>query len=153
MQSNQELNELKKKLMDRVKLILTKANTFKDSFNKYAYLWVDDRIQFMKQFLQITSDDILIVAMKLTSFNHKNESLLDKFKEQVDTYEKIYEDVYKLDDVCLFDKWFRIDIKPFKVILLNTVKKWSYMFKHYLLDDVTDRLIFFILLLFFLKKK
>lgn len=138
MQSNQELNELKKKLMDRVKLILTKANTFKDSFNKYAYLWVDDRIQFMKKFLQITSDN--------------NESLLDKFKEQVDTYEKIYEDVYKLDDVCLFDKWFRIDMKPFKVILLNTVKKWSYMFKHYLLDDVTDRLIFIILLLFFFSK-
>jgi dynein heavy chain, axonemal len=139
MQSNQELNELKKKLMDRVKLILTKANTFKDSFNKYAYLWVDDRIQFMKKFLQITSDN--------------NESLLDKFKEQVDTYEKIYEDVYKLDDVCLFDKWFRIDMKPFKVILLNTVKKWSYMFKHYLLDDVTDRLIFIILLLFFFLSK
>ena len=139
MHSNQELNELKKKLMDRVKLILTKANTFKDSFNKYAYLWVDDRIQFMKKFLQITSDN--------------NESLLDKFKEQVDTYEKIYEDVYKLDDVCLFDKWFRIDMKPFKVILLNTVKKWSYMFKHYLLDDVTDRLIFIILLLFFFLSK
>lgn len=31
-------------------------------------------------------------------------------------------------------------MKPFKAILTNTVKKWSYMFKNYLMTDVTDSL-------------
>ena len=55
-------------------------------------------------------------------------------------YEKIYDDVSKLDDIRLIDKWFRVDSKPFKTVLLNTVKKWSYMFKQHLMDDVTNRL-------------
>lgn len=59
----------------------------------------------------------------------------------MNTYEKIYEDVSKLEDVRLIDKWFRVDSKPFKTVLLNTVKKWSYMFKQHLMDDVTSRLI------------
>ena len=37
--------------MERVNSIMSKANEFKDSFNKYAYLWVDDRKEFMRQFL------------------------------------------------------------------------------------------------------
>ena len=59
---------------------------------------------------------------------------------KVGAYEKVYEDISKLDDVYLIDKWFRIDLKPFKSILLNIVKKWSYMFKVYLMTDVTDSL-------------
>ena len=47
LEARNELNEF----MDRVMSILTKANEFKYSFNKYAYLWVDDRQDFMKQFL------------------------------------------------------------------------------------------------------
>jgi dynein heavy chain, axonemal len=42
--------------------------------------------------------------------------------------------------VRIVDKWFRIDNKPFKTVLLNTVKKWSYMFKQHLMDDVTSSL-------------
>ena len=55
-------------------------------------------------------------------------------------YEKTYEDISKLNDITLIDKWFRIDGKPFKTGLLNTIKKWSYMFKQHLMDDVTNSL-------------
>ena len=54
----------------------------------------------------------------------------------MDTYENIYNDISRLDDAFIIDKWFRVDNKPFKTILLNTVKKWSYMFKHHLMDDI-----------------
>ena len=42
---------MKSDFMERVMNILTKAGEFKYTFNKYAYLWVDDRQEFMKQFL------------------------------------------------------------------------------------------------------
>jgi dynein heavy chain, axonemal len=46
-----DLSEMRQDLMERVNSIVNKANEFKDSFSKYAYLWVDDRKEFMRQFL------------------------------------------------------------------------------------------------------
>lgn len=135
-----DLSDAKQDLMERVHSILTKANEYKDSFNKYAYLWVDDRKEFMRQFLLynhvLTPEEIEAHAETGVP---ESPPTLEQFKEQVDQYEKTYEDVSKLDDVTLIDKWFRVDGKPFKTSLLNTVKKWSYMFKQHLMDDVTNR--------------
>ena len=46
-----DLSEMRQDLMERVNSIVNKANEFKDSFSKYSYLWVDDRKEFMRQFL------------------------------------------------------------------------------------------------------
>ena len=55
-------------------------------------------------------------------------------------YETTYEDIAKLKDFITLDKWFRINIKPFKAIAMSLIKKWSNMFKEHLLDDVTNNL-------------
>jgi dynein heavy chain len=127
--------------MERVNQILAKANEYKESFNKYAYLWVDDRKEFMRQFLLynhvLTQEEIEAHAETGVP---ESPPTLEQFKAQVDQYEKTYEDVSKIDDIRLIDKWFRIDSKPFKTALLNTIKKWSFMFKQHLMDDVTNSL-------------
>ena len=51
LEAKTDLSDMRHDLMERITAILTKANEFKYSFNKYAYLWVDDRKEFMKQFL------------------------------------------------------------------------------------------------------
>ena len=58
---------------------------------------------------------------------------------QVDSYETIYTEVDDMNPVATFDIWFRVDGKPFKQALLNIIKKWSFIFKQYLIDHVTDR--------------
>lgn len=40
-----------------------------------------------------------------------------------------------------FDKWFRVDMKPFKSNILDIIKKWSFMFKQHIMDDITNSLI------------
>ena len=47
----EELSEMRNELMDRVNIIMTKAMEYRNSFDNYAYLWVDDRHEFMRQFL------------------------------------------------------------------------------------------------------
>ena len=159
------MSEMRQELMDRVNTIMTKANEYKDSFSKYSYLWVDDRKEFMKQFLiynhVLTPEEIEAHAETGVP---ESPPTLEQFKEQVtqkmakiifpnylklfllfiflqvDSYEHIYEDVTKLEDIRTIDKWFRVDSKPFKQNLLNTVKKWSLMFKQHLMDDVTNSL-------------
>jgi dynein heavy chain, axonemal len=76
---------MKQEIMERVNLILAKSNEFKDSFNKYAYLWVDDRQDFMRQFLLynhvLTPDEI--EAHAETGGVPKSPPTLEQFKEQV----------------------------------------------------------------------
>ena len=47
----EELSDMRQDLMDRVQNIMNKANEYKNSFDSHAYLWVDDRTEFMRQFL------------------------------------------------------------------------------------------------------
>ena len=52
----------------------------------------------------------------------------------------MFDEVLKIKETTLIDKWFRISIKPFKTIVLNLIKKWSFMFKQHLMDDITNNL-------------
>jgi len=63
------------------------------------------------------------------------------FHFQVDTYEKIYDEVEEFEGTVIFEKWFRVDSRPFKQALLNIIKRWSFMFKQHLIDHVTNRYI------------
>lgn len=58
---------------------------------------------------------------------------------QIDHYEDLYAEVSQLEGFRVFDQWFRVDIGFFKVSLLNTIKKWSWLFKEHLLKHVTNR--------------
>ena len=51
MEDMEELSEIRSELMDRVQNIMSKACDYRNSFDHYAYLWVDDRNEFMRQFL------------------------------------------------------------------------------------------------------
>jgi len=136
----QDLGDLRNEFTERVNAVIAKANEFRALFNKYAYLWVDDRQEFMRQFLLyghvLTQEEIEANAEQGVP---QNLPTLQQFKEQVDTYESIYEEVSKFEDTKILDKWFRVDSRPFKQALLNIAKKWSFMFKQHLMDDVTNR--------------
>ncbi|CAF3393401.1 unnamed protein product [Rotaria sp. Silwood1] len=137
----QDLADLRTDFTDRVHAVIGKANEYRALFNKYAYLWVDDRQEFMRQFLLyghvLTQEEIEANAEQGVP---QNPPTLQQFKEQVDTYESIYEEVSKFEDTKIIDKWFRVDSRPFKQALLNIAKKWSFMFKQHLMDDVTNSL-------------
>lgn len=47
----EDLSEMRQELMDRIQTIMNKACDYRNSFDNYAYLWVDDRNEFMRQFL------------------------------------------------------------------------------------------------------
>ncbi|KAK3590847.1 hypothetical protein CHS0354_024585 [Potamilus streckersoni] len=136
-----ELSEMRQELMERMQNIMNKGTEFKNSFDNYAYLWVDDRQEFMRQFLLyghvLTTEEIEAHAEDGVP---ENPPTLKQFKEQIDTYEKIYEAAENIEPVVVFENWFRIDAKPFKQALLNIIKKWSYMFKQHLIDHVTNSL-------------
>ena len=70
----------------------------------------------------------------------KQDPTLQQFKKQIDKYEAVYDIVKEIDTTKTFNNWFKIDIEPFKISLMNLVKRWSYLFKRHLMDYVKDNL-------------
>ena len=82
-----DLSEMRQDLMDRVTGIMNKANEYRSSFDIYAYLWLDDRNEFMRQFLLynhvLTAEEIEAHAEEGVP---ENPPTLAQFKEQVTFY-------------------------------------------------------------------
>uniref|UniRef100_A0A4W6G4C0 Dynein axonemal heavy chain 17 n=1 Tax=Lates calcarifer TaxID=8187 RepID=A0A4W6G4C0_LATCA len=97
--------------------------------------------EFMRQFLLyghvLTSQEMEVYADDGVP---ESPPTLDNFREQVDGYEKIYEEVQALEPVHVFHGWMRVDGRSMKSALLNIIKKWSFMFKQHLIDHVTNSL-------------
>ncbi|XP_067892376.1 dynein axonemal heavy chain 11 [Heterodontus francisci] len=132
------LAEMRQEIMDRVKRVIDKAKKYQTSFDKYSYLWMNDKVDFMRQFL--------LYGLSLTSEELEGQAdgglpkcppQLAQYREQINFYETLYVQVSAFEDVHTFG-WFQVCIKPFKSSLLNTIKRWSWMFKEHLLNHVID---------------
>lgn len=79
-----DLSEMRQDLMDRVTGIMNKANEYRSSFDAFAYLWLDDRNEFMRQFLLynhvLTAEEIEAHAEEGVP---ESPPTLGQFKEQV----------------------------------------------------------------------
>ncbi|CAH8610943.1 unnamed protein product [Heterobilharzia americana] len=120
MNENESLSNKRKLLLDRVEIVMKKALNYRAHFDTYAYLWIDDRNEFMQQFLlygqAINQEDLdLINAGGIQPSTELGDNqngdqfpvlkppTLEQFKEQIDYYEKVYEEVDKLDGSTKFD--------------------------------------------------
>uniref|UniRef100_A0ACB8EKG7 Dynein heavy chain 17, axonemal n=1 Tax=Sphaerodactylus townsendi TaxID=933632 RepID=A0ACB8EKG7_9SAUR len=135
-----DLLEMREEVVTQVINAMKQGEEFEDSFEKYAYLWMDDPHEFMQRFLTFGH---ALTTEELES--HAEEYLphvaptLDQFQLQIDTYEKLYDDVSKFENTKVFNGWLQSDCRPFKQALLNIIKRWSLMFKQHLINHVTNR--------------
>ena len=136
-----DLSEMRHDLMDRVSAVINKAIEQRNQFENYSYLWTENRAEFLRQFLLynhvLTQEEIENAGEEGVP---ECPPTLEQFREQMDTYESLYDEIAQLPDVYVFDQWFRLSIRPFKQNLLNVVRKWSLMFKTHLIDHVTNSL-------------
>ena len=141
MESHDDLNVIRNDIMNRVVSVMDAATQFSHSFNTYSSLWVDDRQEFLRQFLTyghiLTQEEIEAHGADGVP---ESPPELDQFKEQIDSYENLYDQVMKIENTERFDDWFRISLKSFKQSLLNIIKKWSLMFKEHLIRHVETSL-------------
>ncbi|XFF88688.1 hypothetical protein AB1E18_014907 [Capra hircus] len=136
-----DLIEMREEISNLVISAMKEAEEYQDSFERYSYLWTDDPQEFMKNFLTygcaISREDL---------DGHPEETLprtpptLAQFQQQIDSYEKLYEEVSKCDNTKVFNGWLQCDCRPFKQALLNTIKRWSLMFKRHLSNHVISSL-------------
>ncbi|KAG9349499.1 hypothetical protein JZ751_027944, partial [Albula glossodonta] len=98
-----ELGELSQIIRSRARSAIARVKEFQSSFSSYCYLWMDDRVEFMRQFLLYghglsTEEAELYADYELT----KNPPKLENFKEQICMFESLYIKVSKFEDKKIF---------------------------------------------------
>ncbi|XP_007433956.1 dynein heavy chain 9, axonemal, partial [Python bivittatus] len=141
MEEMADLADMRQSLMGRVQKMISACCAYRNSFDHYSYLYVDDRKEFLRQFLLyghvLTAEEIEVHAEEGVP---ETPPTLQQFREQIDSYERVYEEVSHLEPICVLDSWMKVDARSFKASLLGIIKKWSFMFKQHLIDHVTHSL-------------
>ncbi|XP_068103478.1 dynein beta chain, ciliary-like [Hyperolius riggenbachi] len=134
----EELREMHGEIMRRVHSTIVNVKEYQRHFKKYSYLWTDDKTEFMKQFLQY-GRFLSTEEMELYADYELQECApqLEHFKKQINVYESLYREVGEFENERTFNGWLLVDMKPFKISLMNAIKRWSLMFKDHLLNLVT----------------
>ncbi|KAK2522536.1 hypothetical protein Q9233_010533 [Columba guinea] len=132
-----DLADMRHELMGRVQAVVTACCDYRSAFDHYSYLYGEDRREFFRQFL-LYGHILTAAEIEAHAENGVPESppTLQQFREQIDSYEKIYEEVNRIEPISIFQSWMKVDARPFKASLLNVIKWWSLVFKQHLMDHV-----------------
>lgn len=121
------------------------AIAFSKKFEKYKFLWTDDKSIQLDSFLKygrlLNSEEIAKVEDGETFLEiPKSPPNLEMFRSVIEYYVKIYDEINAFDITKVFNHWLRINLKVLKQSLLNEVCKWSHLFKNYLQEKVMNDL-------------
>ena len=89
-----DLSDKKEEILNCAQLVVEQATKYCSTFSGYTYLWVDDREEFLRQFLlygHIPTPEEIEAAGEAGV--PKTPPALTQFKEQVDKYEKVHGEV------------------------------------------------------------
>lgn len=143
-EENVDIIDIKNDILVNVDKAIQEAYDFCENYHNYSYLWLDDRSFYLKQFLkysrQLTQEELDFVNMKDPMAPVPCAPKMESFREQIDIFESLFNEVEKMKTEQIFNAWFKVDVKPFKQALLNTIRKWGNMFKDYLVETVTTSL-------------
>ena len=100
--NHSELKQLKDSLMKRVTYVIHKGNEQKKAYMKHSYIWTDSRTEFMYYFLRygrlLTADELAMLEEDEDAVK-KEEPSLEEFKEHIDRYEGLHEELRSMEHV------------------------------------------------------
>nr|CAI5851783.1 unnamed protein product [Callosobruchus analis] len=142
--SHKDIVDIKDDILKSIDKVIEEAYQFSDNFDNYSYLWLDDRHEYLYQFLnygrQLTFEELEYISLKDSLAPKPSPPRMEQFREQIDNFENIWCEVEKMKESEIFHKWYKLDVRPFKQALLNTIRKWGNMFKEHLVNTVTNSL-------------
>lgn len=141
---DKESEDLHDELVNRVASAMDVAQDYTVNFEDYAYLWMDDRQEFLRQFLLysrlLTPEELDALKDETGPGIKECRPTTPQFREQIDFYEELYKKVEEIEMEKVIAGWLRIDVKRLRQAILNTVCKWGNMFKQHLFDHVISGL-------------
>ncbi|NXB13890.1 DYH9 protein, partial [Rhagologus leucostigma] len=136
-----DLSGMRQELLSRAQAAVGACCEHRAGLERYSHLYGEDRRELCRQFLLYGR---VLTAADIEAHGEDGvpeaPPTLQQFREQIGSYERLYEEVARMQPVSTFQGWLRLDARPFKAALLNEIKRWSLVFKQHLLDHVTHSL-------------
>ncbi|NXJ23235.1 DYH9 protein, partial [Dicrurus megarhynchus] len=136
-----DLSGMRQELLSRAQAAVGACCERRAGLERYSHLYGEDRRELCRQFLLYGR---VLTAADLEAHGEDGvpeaPPTLQQFREQIGSYERLYEEVTLMQPLSTFQGWLRLDARPFKAALLNEIKRWSLVFKQHLLDHVTRSL-------------
>ncbi|CAG9831722.1 unnamed protein product [Diabrotica balteata] len=143
-EANQDIVDIKNDILSNIDKVIEESYEFCDNYQTYSYLWLDDREQYLDQFLtygrQLNNEELDYLGMNDPLAPKPSPPKMEHFREQIDNFENLSNQVETIKEAEIFNNWFKVDVRPFKQALLNTIRKWGNMFKDHLVTTVTTSL-------------
>lgn len=141
----EDIFEMQKDILELTRDGIKAAIAFAKKFDKFKFLWKDDKTIQLEAFLKygklLSSEELAKIEEGEVNLDIEEHSpSLEKFREVIDFYVQVYDDIDKYETAEIFKNWLRIDLKKLKHSLMNEVRKWSHLFKQYLQDKVINDL-------------
>lgn len=134
-----EFLSIQNEIIGRVDETLVKASEFQEIYNVYSFLWSNNKKEHMSQFLLynhvLTEHELNEFGKTIFSFPEIPPTI-DQFREKVDFYDQVYNEIKKLEDMRIVDKWLRLNARYLKRKLLNFSLEWKNMYKNHIQNDV-----------------
>ncbi|KAL4716976.1 hypothetical protein ACJJTC_012787 [Scirpophaga incertulas] len=144
--NNEDVIEMKNEIINGIEKVIKDANEFCKTFDKYTYLWLDERDTVMDLFLTygriLTPEEIDRIGSDDTDNPPPTPCppKIKAFKEQIEHFESLFLEIEDMDSYKIFSCWLQVDMRPFRQALLNTVRKWGNMYKEHLVEKVISSL-------------
>lgn len=141
----QTMTSKSNEIFSRIAGAMETAEGFTKEFDEFIPLWLDDRQEFLRQFLLygriLTGEELDQLNTPDVPTIKENPPTTAQFKEQIDYYDNLYKKVEEIPpETLLMDGWLKIDLKPLRQAILNTICKWSNLFKQHLYNKVINSL-------------
>lgn len=107
-QCNQDIVDIKADILNSIDKVIEEAYEFCDHFQTYSYLWLDDREQYIENFLvysrQLTNEELEWLAICDPLAPKPYPPKMEQFREQIDNFETLASDVEKLKEAEIFHR-------------------------------------------------
>jgi len=90
----------------------------------------------------LTEDEKKILEHDPENFSEyvkDKKPVLTDFKKEIDYFMDLYKQCDKFEDEKILLRCLLLNIRPFKQIVLNTICKWTNLFKTYLVNNVNSQ--------------
>lgn len=98
-------------------------------------------LRFAKDLSDEEKDIVGQSPENLSDYIKEKKPELADFKKQIDYFMEFYNECDEIENDKVFFQWLRINNKPFKQALLNTICKWTNVLKTHLVDRVNSRFV------------
>ncbi|XP_068007846.1 dynein axonemal heavy chain 9-like [Melanerpes formicivorus] len=135
------LAALRRALLARVQAVLAACSQYRSSLQRFAALCAEERREACG-LLPLRGRGQGAAEGEAPAEEGLPEGLpsLQHFKEQIEAYERVAQEVSCIQAGSVCQGWLRVDARPLKLSLLSAVRRGSLVFKQHLVDHVTHSL-------------